>query len=184
MRLRNEFEIFNDIKGINEIMKIITQLIDILLEKILVILFGMMTLTVTWQVFSRFALNSPSSFTEELSTYILIWISLLGGVYAFRKKAHIGIDILTNKLSEPFDKFSHYFIHFANILFFSFVFVWGGLNLVMITLQLNQISASLKIKIGYIYFILPICGLLMIYYSIYFLLYNKTILKDPNHNEF
>ena len=164
-------------------MKTITQLIDNFIEKILVILFAMMTLTVTWQVFSRFVLNSPSSYTEELSTYILIWISLLGGVYAFRKKAHIGIDILTNKLSKPFDKFSKYIIHFANILFFSFVFVWGGLNLVMITLQLNQISASLKIKIGYIYFILPISGLLMIYYSIYFLLNDETILKEPRHNE-
>ncbi|RPG59593.1 MAG: TRAP transporter small permease [Flavobacteriales bacterium TMED235] len=164
-------------------MKALTQLIDSILEKILVVLFGIMILVITWQVFSRFVLNSPSSFTEELSTYILIWISLLGATYAFRKKSHIGIDILTNKLSEPFDKFSKYIIHFANILFFSFVFVWGGLHLVMITLQLNQISASLKIKIGYIYFILPISGLLMIYYSIYFLLNDETILKEPRHNE-
>ena len=164
-------------------MKALTQLIDSILEKILVVLFGIMILVITWQVFSRFVLNSPSSFTEELSTYILIWISLLGATYAFRKKSHIGIDILTNKLSEPFDKFSKYIIHFVNILFFSFVFVWGGLNLVMITLQLNQISASLQIKIGYIYFILPISGLLMIYYSIYFLLNDETILKEPRHNE-
>ena len=164
-------------------MKAFTQLIDSILEKILVVLFGIMILVITWQVFSRFVLNSPSSFTEELSTYILIWISLLGATYAFRKKSHIGIDILTNKLSEPFDKFSKYIIHFANILFFSFVFVWGGLNLVMITLQLNQISASLKIKIGYIYFILPISGLLMIYYSIYFLLNDEAILKEPRQNE-
>ena len=164
-------------------MKAFTQLIDSILEKILVVLFGIMILVITWQVFSRFVLNSPSSFTEELSTYILIWISLLGATYAFRKKSHIGIDILTNKLSEPFDKFSKYIIHFVNILFFSFVFVWGGLNLVMITLQLNQISASLQIKIGYIYFILPMSGLLMIYYSIYFLLNDETILKEPRHNE-
>ena len=164
-------------------MKAFTQLIDSILEKILVVLFGIMILVITWQVFSRFVLNSPSSFTEELSTYILIWISLLGATYAFRKKSHIGIDILTNKLSEPFNKFSKYIIHFVNILFFSFVFVWGGLNLVMITLQLNQISASLQIKIGYIYFILPISGLLMIYYSIYFLLNDETILKEPRQNE-
>ena len=164
-------------------MKAFTQLIDSILEKILVVLFGIMILVVTWQVFSRFVLNSPSSFTEELSTYILIWISLLGATYAFRKKSHIGIDILTNKLSEPFDKFSKYIIHFANILFFSFVFVWGGLYLVMVTLQLNQISASLEIKIGYIYLILPISGSLRIYYSIYFLLHNNTLTKDSTHNE-
>ena len=72
-------------------MKAFTQLIDSILEKILVVLFGIMILVITWQVFSRFVLNSPSSFTEELSTYILIWISLLGATYAFRKKSHIGI---------------------------------------------------------------------------------------------
>jgi len=47
-------------------------------------------------------------------------------------------------------------------------------RLVWVTLQLNQISASLEIKIGYIYFVLPISGLLMIYYSIHFLLYEKS----------
>jgi TRAP-type C4-dicarboxylate transport system permease small subunit len=52
--------------------------------------------------------------------------------------------------------------------------MWGGIRLVWVTLQLNQISASLQIKIGYIYVILPISGLLMIYYSIYFLVNEKN----------
>ena len=65
-------------------MKAFTQLIDSILEKILVVLFGIMILVITWQVF-QVCTDSPSSFTEELSTYILIWISLLGATYAFRK---------------------------------------------------------------------------------------------------
>ena len=165
-------------------MKSITHFIDKILEKILILLFGLMVSVVTWQVFTRFLLNSPSSFTEELSTYLLIWISLLGAVYALRKQAHLGIDIITSRLSGRSKKISTYIIHFFIILFSFFVLMWGGIRLVWMTLQLNQISASLQIKIGYIYFILPISGLLMIYYSIYFLINEKnnnfqsTISKD------
>ena len=155
-------------------MKRLTAIIDNILEKILIVLFGLMVLVVTWQVFTRYLLNSPSSFTEELSTYFLIWISLLGAVYALRKQAHLGIDILTNRLSGSAKKLSHYIIHFAIIAFSLFVLIWGGVRLVWVTLQLNQISASLEIKIGYIYFVFPISGLLMIYYSIHFLLYEKS----------
>jgi TRAP-type C4-dicarboxylate transport system permease small subunit len=155
-------------------MKSITHFIDKILERILILLFGLMVSVVTWQVFTRFLLNSPSSFTEELSTYLLIWISLLGAVYALRKQAHLGIDIITSRLSGRGKEISTYIIHFFIILFSLFVFMWGGIRLVWVTLQLNQISASLQIKIGYIYVILPISGLLMIYYSIYFLVNEKN----------
>lgn len=152
----------------------LTVIIDNLLEKILIILFGLMVTVVTWQVFTRFLLNNPSSFTEELSTYLLIWISLLGAVYALRRQAHLGIDIITARLSGRAKDLSTYIIHFLIIVFSAFVLIWGGMRLVWVTLQLNQISASLEIKIGYIYTILPISGLLMIYYSIDFLLNEKS----------
>ena len=51
-------------------------------------------------------------------------------------------------------------------LFAFFAMVWGGANLVYITLKLKQTSASLGLPLGYVYSVIPLSGLIIIYYSI------------------
>ena len=60
-------------------------------------LLTIMVLDVIWQVFTRFVLKHPSSYTEELAGFLLIWIGLLGAGYAFYIRAHLGIDILKQR---------------------------------------------------------------------------------------
>ena len=48
------------------------------LEKILATLMGLLVIDVIWQVSTRFILNNPSSFTDELARFLLIWLGLLG----------------------------------------------------------------------------------------------------------
>jgi TRAP-type C4-dicarboxylate transport system permease small subunit len=43
--------------------------------------------------------------------------------------------------------------------------VIGGFRLVSITLKLNQISAALQIQLGYVYLVLPLSGLLIMFYA-------------------
>ncbi len=52
--------------------------IDKLLATFLVIIMTAMVLNVLWQVASRFILGSPSSFTDELARYLMIWVGILG----------------------------------------------------------------------------------------------------------
>jgi len=128
-----------------------------------------MVLDVSWQVITRFILQDPSSFTEELAGFLLIWIGLLGSSYALYTKSHLGIDIITSKLSGFRKRLTQIMIHVIVILFALFVLVIGGIRLVNITLTLNQISPTLGIPMGYVYLVLPITGLLMIYYSLVFI---------------
>ena len=44
-----------------------------LLAAIATLLLSIMTLLVLYQVFTRYVLNSPAAFTEELVRYFLIW---------------------------------------------------------------------------------------------------------------
>ena len=53
---------------------------------------------VTWQVITRFILNNPSSWTEEVATYLMIWVGLLGSAVALNRRAHLGIDYFVGKL--------------------------------------------------------------------------------------
>jgi TRAP-type C4-dicarboxylate transport system permease small subunit len=151
-------------------METIVKWVDLLLLWLLIILMVVMVLDVSWQVFTRFILNDPSSFTEELATFLMIWIGLLGGVYALRHKAHLGIDILTIRMAPDKRYVWEFFIYAMVIVVSALVFIWGGIRLVNITLYLNQISAALRVKMGYVYTVLPISGVLLIFYSIYFMI--------------
>jgi TRAP-type C4-dicarboxylate transport system permease small subunit len=150
-------------------MKRLVKWVDFGLSWILIILTVGMVLDVSWQVFTRFIIRDPSSFTEELATFLLIWIGLLGSAYALRQKAHLGIDILTIKMKPETRYIWEFLIYSVVIVFSVLVLIWGGIRLVSITLHMNQISAALRIKMGYVYTVLPITGILMIFYSAYFM---------------
>ena len=59
--------------------------IDSVLEKILVIIMSSMVINVLWQVFSRYILTNPSSFTDELARYLMICVGVLGAAYVAGK---------------------------------------------------------------------------------------------------
>jgi TRAP-type C4-dicarboxylate transport system permease small subunit len=143
--------------------------IDKVLSWILIVLMAVITVNVLWQVFSRFILQNPSSFTEELARYMLIWIGILGAAYVAGQKLHLAIDLLSTKLQGKSKSFLEIFIQLCIFVFSFFVMVVGGIRLVYITLELNQISAALQIPLGYVYLVLPISGVLMMFYSLYFI---------------
>lgn len=143
--------------------------IDFVLKWILVTIMAVMTLNVLWQVFTRFILKNPSSFTEELARYMLVWLGILGASYVAGQKMHLAIDILSTKLRGKPKSYLEMIIQSLIFLFAFFVMVIGGTRLVTITLSLNQISAALQIPLGYVYLVVPISGVLMMFYSLTFI---------------
>ena len=49
---------------------------------------------VVWQVFSRYVLNQPSTLTDELARFLMIWVGLLGAAYTVGAQRHLAIDLL------------------------------------------------------------------------------------------
>jgi TRAP-type C4-dicarboxylate transport system permease small subunit len=140
--------------------------IDLVLRRFLIILMALIVLAVTWQVFTRFIIQDPSSYTEELARFLLIWIGILGAAYALRTRAHLGIDLIAQRVGEKDRKRIQVTVYSTVIFFAFFVMVVGGIRLVNITFSLNQISAAMGIRMGYIYTVLPLSGILMIIYSL------------------
>lgn len=139
--------------------------IDTLLGWVLVFLMSLLVVDVLWQVFSRYVLNDPSSFTEELARFLLIWVGLLGASYAAGKRMHLAVDLLPMKLEGQRKTYLTLFILACTILFSLAVMVFGGIRLVAITLYLGQTAAALQMPLGYIYIVLPISGLLIAFYA-------------------
>jgi TRAP-type C4-dicarboxylate transport system permease small subunit len=151
------------------ILKKIKNSIDAILKWIVIIIMAGMTINVLWQVFSRFILETPSSFTEELARYMLVWLGILGASYVAGQKMHLAIDLLSTKLEGKSKSILEIVIQLFVFVFAFFVMFIGGIRLITITFTLNQISAALQIQLGYIYLVVPLSGLLMMYYSFYFI---------------
>lgn len=139
--------------------------IDHLLGWMVTIFMAILVLNVLWQVASRFLLGNPSSFTDELAGFLLIWVGLLGAAYATGQKQHLAIDLISRKMSPPQKRRLDTLINTLIILFAFIVLVIGGSNLVYITFYLNQISSALQIPIAYVYTVLPLSGLFIVYYA-------------------
>jgi TRAP-type C4-dicarboxylate transport system permease small subunit len=138
--------------------------VDRILERVLVAIMAVMVLNVVWQVFTRFVLRNPSSYTEELARYLLIWLGLLGASYCVGRRLHLTVDVLSAGWTGSKRLLVDLFVSLCVLLFALFVMVIGGARLVVVTLAFRQTSAALQIDLGYVYLALPLSGLLMIFY--------------------
>ncbi len=68
--------------------------IDRFLGAILAVIMAAMVLNVLWQVFTRFVIGTPSSFTDELSRYLMIWVGVLGAAYVSGKNRQVAIVVV------------------------------------------------------------------------------------------
>lgn len=136
------------------------------LEIFLVILMSVLVVDVLWQVFSRYLLSSPSSFTDELAGFLLIWVGVLGAAYVAGRKEHLAIDILIQRSPPARQRRLLYLIHSLIFLFALSVMVTGGFILVYSRFVLQVKSAALQLPLGYVYIVLPISGLIIMFYEV------------------
>lgn len=140
--------------------------VEKILSVFLAFLLGAMVVDVTWQVASRFLFHSPSSFTEELAGFLLIWIGLLGGAYGIRTRAHLGIDLVVTKLEGAPRRVAEVVAHLLVLLFALTTMVFGGSRLVFLAFELDQISAAMGIRMGIVYLALPLSGMIVSLFSL------------------
>ncbi|WP_373056647.1 TRAP transporter small permease [Zunongwangia sp. H14] len=140
--------------------------LDRALGAILIFLMAVMVIAVLWQVFSRYVMQSPSSVTEEMARYLLIWIGILGAAYAAGQQEHLSINLLEEKCNEKNRKRLRIGINVLVIFFCLTVLIIGGGNLVYVSYDLGQRSAALEIPLYVVYMVLPLSGLLIIIYKI------------------
>ena len=140
--------------------------IDALLGKTLLLIMSVMVINVLWQVFTRYVTGNPSSFTDELARYLMIWIGVLGAAYVSGRNLHVAIDILPTRSTKKTQKLLKTIVTLLVILFVLFAFVIGGSRLVYISYVLGQQSPALQLPLAVVYIIIPVSGLLIMYYKI------------------
>ena len=147
-------------------MQKIAKILDAILKPALVVLMVALVSAVSWQVISRYIFSSPSSWTEEVARFLLIWIGVLGAAYAFRTGVHLGLDVLPKKLTGAPAQVLKMFTLLMVLIFAVGVLVIGGFSLVSLTWELKQYSAVLGLPIALVYSVIPVAGVLICLYAV------------------
>ena len=110
------------------------------------------------QVLFRYVIGYSLYWSEETARYLFVWISFLGAVAALERGAHIGVEVLVEKLPRNIRR---YVILFSNIsvgLFLLFLTVKG---LKMVADNMIQRSPALRVPMGLVYLAIPVGAVLM-----------------------
>ena len=138
-----------------------------LLNTILNILAGLsltaMVVLTTYQVITRYVFNAPSTWSEELVGYLFAWSTMFGAAIVSGERGHMNIPILVDKFNPPMRKALHIFAEVIALLFSASILVLGGFQ--VSSLAMGQMTSSLGVAIGVFYWVMPICGILMVVYS-------------------
>ena len=126
------------------------------------------------QVVSRYVFGSSVTWTEEAARYSFIWLDMLGAAILTYKGGHAVVDLFSHKLSPKLKKIYQTLISFA-VLYVGVILAQYGYQLSMMTFK--QTSSSLKLPMGLVYGVLPLCGVFVCFFTVNMMLniwLNKT----------
>jgi C4-dicarboxylate transporter DctQ subunit len=124
-------------------MKSILKLMDYIEEGISAIALIVM-LTITFcNVVSRFLLHASLSFADEITTYLFVLLSLMGTAIAAKRKAHLGLTILTDSVNFKTRKVL-LCIGYAIAIIFSIALFIFGIYMVKNQIMLGQTTAAMQ----------------------------------------
>ena len=140
-------------------MKKVEKVLDTVMRFLMAL--AMLTLLVfgTWQIFTRWILGNPSTFTDELLRYVLIIAGFIGSAYCFYRDEHLALTLITDKAKGPFKLCLDIFIEICILFFVIYVFIFGGFKLANTA---TNVSSVMHIPMKTLFMIEPICGILIV----------------------
>jgi TRAP-type C4-dicarboxylate transport system permease small subunit len=137
--------------------------IERLVRFVMILLLSGMVCLIFAQVVFRYLLNHPLTWTEELSRHFMIWAAFLGAAIAYRKKAHLGVDVLVLQFSPRWQGVMVWFVHLVAILFAGFLVYYG---IAIVKKTMHQLSSALGIPMGCIYASIPVGAAILLLFAV------------------
>ena len=132
-------------------------------ETVVVVLMAIMVAAVAVQVFFRFVIGDPLSWTEELARYAFVWITFLGAAVAYRHRAHIVVDIMLH-LVPTWARAPLSWVVEGLVAVTLVILIREGLRMVETTSNVQ--ATMLQIPMSYIYAAIPVSAALMLVYQV------------------
>ncbi|MCM3598045.1 TRAP transporter small permease [Metabacillus idriensis] len=149
-------------------------------EYVCIVLFSIMTLLISAQIFTRFIFNYPLEWTEELARFIFIWLVYISISLAAKHNRHLKMEIGESTIAKKTGNWIYYFSDLCWLTFNIFM-IFYGTQMVQSLLSSIQVSAVTRINMGAVYTIVPFGFALMSLRIIQNMIKRKNTSSEPEH---
>ncbi|GAB3597098.1 2,3-diketo-L-gulonate TRAP transporter small permease protein YiaM [Corynebacterium faecale] len=129
-----------------------------------VILFAILVCVTVWQVFTRQVLNDSSTWSEELSKILFVWLAFSGAAFLFGERGHIAVDFLARKLPVATQRILQMVVQVIIMVFAVLAMIWGGY--LAASIAWNQQMTALPLTLGWVYVVIPIAGVFIAIFAV------------------
>jgi len=116
-----------------------------------------------WEVFVREIFGKPTIWTNEITSYLLVWVGLLGVVYAYDRGAHISVDLLFRHFNQRIQKLCNIITAVLTVLFGVCICVYGYKYWWLGYIKGWKHFGILDVPTSYTRIALPIVGVLLVF---------------------
>jgi TRAP-type C4-dicarboxylate transport system permease small subunit len=115
-------------------------------------------------VVMRYGFGQSFAWAEEISRYLVVWLSFLASGLALRQGAHIAVETLPDALPDPAARLVRLLI-VVLVAVFLILLAWWGWDYAMFTW--SQRSPVLRLSAGMVYLAVPVgCVLMLIHLAL------------------
>jgi TRAP-type C4-dicarboxylate transport system permease small subunit len=141
------------------------------------LLVAAMTGIVLVQVFARYVLNNPLAWTEELAIFAMIWMTFLVTPIAYRMGGNVAIDVIKDLFKGRGQAIVQLIL---NLLVILLLVVLLRHSVLYVERGMGSVVASLGIRSGVLYLIMPIGVAGMLLVGVEIVLRAARALIDPS----
>ena len=147
-------------------MTALNRLLHAFLSWFSIIVFFVLIVDVVLGVGSRYILGNQIRWTEELATFLLVWLVFCGAAIAYRDNAHLGINLLMEKLHPSTKKVMKLIALLIVLAFTASVMVVGGVQLTLERLHFGQMMSTIGIQKAWLYLSVPFSGFFIVLFNL------------------
>jgi TRAP-type C4-dicarboxylate transport system permease small subunit len=154
-------------------------LLERLIEVVIMVCLTAMMASLFWQVFSRFVIEVPATWTEEAARYAFIYMAFFGAALGVKRSAHFGVTLFTHKLSGAARRrYYRYAINLPILAASLALLVYGASY--MMQFGFSRISPTFHFPMAWIYLVVPLSAAPMSVFAAYNVIFGEPPTdRDP-----
>jgi len=153
------------------------------LKALLVLLFLVLVIDVSWGVGSRYLFNAQAPWSEELARLLMVWLALMGAALVCREDRHLGLDVVVRSWPADVQRLARLAVYVLILVFACGIMAWGGFQIVFQRFESGQTLPALGVSRGWFYLALPVSGILTTSFMIEAFLTTLFEIGEPRDKE-
>ncbi len=141
----------------------VTDILDRLFRILLIFFMVEITAVISIAVFSRYFMNSPVYWAEEVTRYSFVWATFLGAACAYRRKELVSMTVIVNALPAASQRYIFLVLEGIITVFLVLAVVFG-IRMAMVVSP--QLAVSTRISMAWLYAVVPLSAVFMLLCSL------------------